>query len=76
MTLTGAQLRAARGLINLSQLELAVILQVGLRAVSEFESGKPTLSHETLGAFRRALEAAGVEFIQGPGDGVSMRKVV
>ena len=64
MTMTGAQLRAARGLIDLSQLELAVMLQVGLQAVAEFESGQPTLPQEVLVAFRRALEAAGVSFAE------------
>ena len=62
MTLTGEQLTAVRELIGLSQLELAVLLQVGLRTIAEFEAGKQTLSEEAVGALRRALEAAGVRF--------------
>ena len=63
MTITAAQLKAARELIGLSQLALAVQMQIGRRAIAEFEAGEATLAAEALGALRRALEAAGVEFL-------------
>ncbi|HEY4925217.1 MAG TPA: helix-turn-helix transcriptional regulator [Roseiarcus sp.] len=76
MTLTAAQLKAARELIGLSQLSLAVQFQVGLRTVTEFEAGKQTFSSETLRALGQALEAAGVDFSadNGGGRGVRLRK--
>jgi transcriptional regulator with XRE-family HTH domain len=73
MTISGEQVKAARELIGLSQLALAVQLQFGLRAVAEFEAGKQTLPRATLDALRRALEAAGVEFIAQAGDGPGVR---
>jgi len=44
-------------------LALAVQMQVGRRAIAEFEAGELTLSADALGALRRALEAAGLEFL-------------
>jgi transcriptional regulator with XRE-family HTH domain len=73
MTITGAQLKAAHELIGLSQLALAVQLQVGRWAIAEFEAGEATLSAEALDALRRALEAAGLEFFDGE-PGVRLRK--
>jgi transcriptional regulator with XRE-family HTH domain len=63
MTITAAQLKAAREQIGSSQLALAVQMQVGRRAIAEFEAGELTLSADALGALRRALEAAGLEFL-------------
>jgi transcriptional regulator with XRE-family HTH domain len=40
MAITGAQLKAARELIGLSQLALAVQFQMGHREVANFEAGK------------------------------------
>jgi hypothetical protein len=36
MTISGEQVKAARELIGLSKLTLAVQIQVGLRAITEF----------------------------------------
>jgi transcriptional regulator with XRE-family HTH domain len=65
MRMSPEQLKAARELIGLSQLALAVQLEIGLRRVAQFEAGEPTLPEETLEALRLALEAAGVEFTTG-----------
>jgi transcriptional regulator with XRE-family HTH domain len=73
MSVTGVQLKAARELIGLSQLALAVQFQLGLRAVIEFEAGKKSLSWQTLRHLKRALEAAGLEFTNGR-PGVKLRK--
>ena len=68
MTITGAQLRAARELVGLSQPALAILIQFGERAVVDFEAGKPTLPRDSVDYLRRAFEASGVEFIRtGPG---------
>ena len=62
MSITGSQLKAARELIGLSQVSLAVQFQLGLRAVTEFEDGRKPLSWQTLHHLKRALEATGLEF--------------
>jgi transcriptional regulator with XRE-family HTH domain len=71
--ITGPQLRAARELIGLSRLALAVQFQLGLRSVVEFEAGKKSLSWQTLHHLKRALEATGLEFKNGR-PGVVLRK--
>ncbi len=64
MTITGAQLRAAREFVGLSEPALAVMIQFGERAVVDFEAGKPTLPRDTVDYLKRAFEASGVEFIR------------
>lgn len=75
--ITSAQCRAARALINWSQQELAEHSKIGNATIRNFESGKSSPQHATLDVLRRALEAAGVEFIpeNGDGAGVRLRKV-
>jgi transcriptional regulator with XRE-family HTH domain len=78
MSLTGAQIRAARGLVRWSAEELARRAKLGRITVTRAESasGKPNLTKANIEAIRRALEAAGVEFIpeNGGGPGVRLRK--
>jgi len=63
--------RAARGLLNWTQAELAETGQVALSTVNNFEAGRSLPSGENLFAIQRALEAAGVEFL--PRGGVRLR---
>jgi transcriptional regulator with XRE-family HTH domain len=74
--LSAPQLRAARGLLGWSQTEAATAAKVGLSTLKNFELGKSTPIENNLSAIRRALEAAGVEFIaeNGGGAGVRLRK--
>jgi transcriptional regulator with XRE-family HTH domain len=65
MTITGAQLRAARELIGLSQAALAVIVQCGTNGIASFEAGEGSFDPRILAGLRQALEAAGVEFLDG-----------
>ncbi len=77
MMVTPAQCRAARGLIAWNQQELADRAHIGIVTVHQFESGLSQPRRVTLEAIRRALEAAGVEFIDeegGRGAGVRMQK--
>lgn len=76
--LTPALLRAARGLANWSQNDLAERAQVSNSTIRNFEAGRSTPIANNLTAIRRALEDAGVEFIpeNGGGAGVRHGKVV
>jgi transcriptional regulator with XRE-family HTH domain len=74
--ITPAQCRAARGLIGWSQQELASKAQVGVVTVHQFEAGTSKPRHSTLDVIQRALELAGVDFIDenGGGPGLRLRK--
>jgi transcriptional regulator with XRE-family HTH domain len=76
LMITSAQCRAARGLIGWSQQDLAKSAGVGTVAVHQLESGRSQPRRATLDVVRRALEAAGVQFIDenGGGAGVRLRK--
>ena len=70
---TPAQVKAAREVVGLSQIALAVMIQVGDRSIAEFEAGRRDLPPGTKDYIKRALEAAGVEFVSGE-PGVRLRK--
>jgi transcriptional regulator with XRE-family HTH domain len=74
--LTSEQCRAARALLNWSQADLASASQVSLSTVGNFEAGRSTPVTNNLIALKRAMEAAGVEFIpeNGGGEGVRLRE--
>ncbi len=76
--MTPAQCRAARALLDWSQQQLADAARVGNATIRNFESGRSSPQNATLEVLRRALEAAGVEFIpeNGTGAGVRLRKGV
>jgi transcriptional regulator with XRE-family HTH domain len=71
-----ATCRAARGLADLTQKQLAEAASVGLSTVKAFEAGGSTPMTNNLKAMQEALEKAGIEFIaeNGGGAGVRMRK--
>ncbi|MEM6847601.1 MAG: helix-turn-helix domain-containing protein [Pseudomonadota bacterium] len=71
-----SQSRAARALLSWSQSELSEAAGVGVVTVRQFEKGAES-RRATIEAIRRALEDAGVEFIEenGGGPGVRLRKV-
>ncbi|YBV97130.1 helix-turn-helix domain-containing protein [Phyllobacteriaceae bacterium JZ32] len=71
MTITAPQCRAARGLIQMDQADLAKAANVSRNTIVEFEKERRTPGKNNLAAIRAALEAAGVEFINNErGDGV------
>jgi len=76
LPISAGQLRAARGLIGLSQTELAEISKVGRATIADFEAGKRDPYSRTLEQLQSALEAAGVIFVEenGEGPGVRLRK--
>jgi transcriptional regulator with XRE-family HTH domain len=76
--LTSAQIRAARGLLRWSAEDLARESSLGLATIRRAESaeGETSMTAANVLAVRRALESAGVEFIEenGGGPGVRLRK--
>jgi predicted transcriptional regulator len=71
--MTPAQCRAARGLIAMSQSDLARAAVVPAASIADFETGA-WLRPEDLDAIQKALEQAGVEFIDGDQPGVRLGK--
>ncbi len=63
-----AQCRAARGLLDWSQQDLADRAGVGIVTVRQFEAGVHEPRRATLQVVKRAFEDAGVEFLD-PSDG-------
>ena len=74
--MTPAQCRGGRGLLDWTQKKLADAAGVRRSAVSSFELSWRAPAPETIHAMQRALEAAGIEFIDenGSGAGVKFRK--
>ncbi|PJK29958.1 helix-turn-helix domain-containing protein [Minwuia thermotolerans] len=73
MSIDAAQCRAARALLNWSRNQLATDAEVAVRTIVDFERGARQPIRSTLSAIRRALEDAGVEFIDGNGSGPGVR---
>jgi len=73
--ITGRQLRAARVLIGMEQLELAKRARVAVGTIRRMESfeGEIGARTGTLAKVQRTLEKAGVEFLDDERPGVRMR---
>lgn len=74
MIINAAQVRAARGLIAWSQRDLASAANVGVSTVADFERGARAPIANNLAAIQRALEAAGIAFINGDEPGVKLKR--
>lgn len=79
--LTAAQIRAARALVDWSQPELAAAAKLSLPTIRRMEGplGPGRSSAANVDAVRRALEKAGVEFLDADenkpgGPGVRLKK--
>ena len=74
--ITPSQCRAARGLLDWTQQELADAACIGVATIRLFEGEAAESRHATLAVLRRAFELAGVEFIDenGGGPGLRLRK--
>ena len=73
---TPAQCRAARGLLDWSQQDLASEAGVGIVTVRQLEAGENEPRRATLVVVKQAFEKAGIDFIDenGGGPGVRLRK--
>jgi transcriptional regulator with XRE-family HTH domain len=71
--LTAAQCRAARGLLDWTQQELADAAHIGVATVRVFEAENSEARYTTQAMLRQAFESAGVEFIDGNGGGPGVR---
>ena len=73
--LTSEQVRAARALLRIEQTDLAERSGVSLPTIKRLEAKPGRLSAYglTVSAIRRALEEAGVIFVEENGDGAGVR---
>ena len=71
--ITPAQCRAARGLLDWTQQELADQARVGVVTVRQFEAGGGTPRRATLYVIQRAFELAGVALINDSSGGPGVR---
>ena len=72
--MTPSQCRAARGLLNWTQDDMASAARLSVVTVRNFENGRSTPQRATLDVMQRALETAGVEFTNGEQPGVRLTK--
>jgi transcriptional regulator with XRE-family HTH domain len=75
--MTPAQCRAARALVDLSQIKLAKRAGLTQKTVTDFERGNRPPYPASVASMRRALERAGVQFLDageeaGGGPGVRL----
>jgi predicted transcriptional regulator len=70
------QIKAARALLDWSQSDLAQRSGVSEPTIARLESAEGELGgrEETVRKIRAALETNGIEFIEGNGEGVQLRK--
>ena len=72
--ITSAQLRAARALLDWSIIDLSKVAQVSASTIKRMEHDhlRPAADRSVV-PIRRALEAAGVQFLPDDGDGPGLR---
>lgn len=73
MGLTPSQCRGARGLLQITQADLAQKSGVSLGTVIAFESEKRNPIPANIEMLRRTLESEGIVFIDANGDGPGVR---
>ncbi len=75
-TITAEQLRGARAMLRWEQRHLAEVSGVALPTLKRMEGGRGPVrgTYENVSRVTSALEAAGVEFVDGDTPGVRLRK--
>ena len=74
MSISSRQCKAARALLDLTQAELAGLAKVNVNTLVDFENGTRATHPRTIEAIQRALEQAGIEFIEENGGGPGLRE--
>jgi transcriptional regulator with XRE-family HTH domain len=72
MTLSPAQCRAARALLNWSQEDLVARAKITKKTIADFERGATHPRAQTLAQITAAFEAAGIELLNRNGPGVRL----
>ena len=67
MTITTAQIRGARGLLDWSQAELSRRTGISTTSIGNIESGNTQPRESTLSVIRKAFEDGGIEFVSNNG---------
>jgi len=75
LSLTSELIRAARALLRWDQADLAQASGISIPTIKRLENAPGLLAahRSTVTALRRALESAGVEFINGTAPGVRLK---
>ncbi len=73
-SITVEQFRAARALLDWSRSELAARAGLSMPTVQRVEKGGAAVSDEARQKLRAALEAAGIEFLDGNAPGVRLKR--
>jgi transcriptional regulator with XRE-family HTH domain len=63
MSITTAQIRGARGILNWSQQDLAQRTGISATSIGAIENGQTTPRESTLATIRKTLEKNGIEFV-------------
>ncbi len=63
MSITTAQIRGARGILNWSQQDLAQRTGISATSIGSIENGQTTPRESTLAPIRKTLDSAGIDFI-------------
>lgn len=67
MSITTAQIRGARGILNWSQQDLAQRTGISATSIGSIENGQTTPRESTLTTIRKTFEFEGIEFLDGDG---------
>lgn len=73
MMITGPQCRAARALVELSREKIAMLSEVDVDVIAQFEKQSVTPSADVIGRLKEALEQVGAVFIPEDERGVGVR---
>ena len=72
-TITPAQIRGARGMLDWSLMDLAKAAGVSVSTVKRINDAHTVVSPATVSIVQRALEAAGIDFLDDEEDGRGMK---
>lgn len=72
MTITGKHITAARGLLGMTQADLAEVSSVAEATIRRFEAELVSPRPATVETLRRAMEDRGIEFYNGGDPGVRL----